>query len=199
MVEACGGVCDRYTVSLDSPICRPRSPRMKRPLLPRNLCPLRRPNATLSSGVPSARWMPPAAATGARVLPVMEAPVLLFRNGEEWTRTLSQPPDGSYEFIVPLTTNLSVGVFLEHGLTMPPIFQVVYDQAADPIWVVTQPFDLDESTPDVLVKDIDLSDPGDLYSGPVSVPADRLDDVGLTYYLCAGGLADGGHPPGPGV
>ncbi len=175
-------VCATGTVSLGKPICRPRSPRMKRPLLPRNLCPRLTTERNIAIRGTVSAVDASSSATGARVLPVMEAPVLLFRNGEEWTRTLSQPPDGSYEFIVPLTTDLSVGVFLEHGLSMPPVFQVVYDQAADPIWVVTQPFDLDETTPDVLVKDINLSDPGDLYSGPVSVPADRLDDVGLTYY-----------------
>ena len=116
------------------------------------------------------------------VLPLIEVPVELTRNGKLLGKTFTQQPDGRFEFTVPITDSLVLGATLKHAISSPPTFQVVYDQGPDPIWIATEPFALDENTPDVFVKNINLSEPGGLVSKPASIPPDRFDDVGLIYH-----------------
>lgn len=116
------------------------------------------------------------------VLPLIEVPVELKRGAKLLARTFSQLPDGRFEFTVPITDGLVISATLQHAASAPPAFQVVYDQGPDPIWIATRPFDLGQDTPDILDKNISLSDPGDLTSRPTTIPPDRLDDVGLIFH-----------------
>ncbi|TFG70505.1 MAG: hypothetical protein E4H27_05910, partial [Anaerolineales bacterium] len=115
-------------------------------------------------------------------VPVIEVPVTLMRGNVVLDRTFSMPPDGSFKFKAPLTEDLVIRIELQHAVTNPPMFRVVYDQSESPIWIETQPFDLDEQSPDPFVKHINLSLPGELNSGAAPVPNDWLDDVGMLYH-----------------
>jgi DNA-directed RNA polymerase subunit RPC12/RpoP len=124
-------------------------------------------------------WRP---LSDALLLPLMEVPVSLMRGSQVLDFTFSKPPDGSFAFEVPITDNLVLSTTLLHAVTAPSAFKVVYDQADPAIWIATSPFSLDESSPETVVKDINLSLSRDLTAGPVPVPADRIDDVGLVYH-----------------
>jgi pSer/pThr/pTyr-binding forkhead associated (FHA) protein len=186
-VEACGGVCGSYMVDfwLDLPTSEaPGDPAVTVEAEPSpttkvdRIITIQGTINVLDPGT-SQNWQPGASSL---VKPIIEVPVTLTRGEKLMDFTFSKPPDGSFQFQVPLTDSLVLSATLLHAVSVPSTFRVVYDQADPTIWIATTPFSLDENTPDTLVKNINLSDLGNLVSGPVPVPPDRIDDVGLIYH-----------------